>query len=358
MNEIWTEKYRPRTLDDVVGQKHVSERLKAYVASRNMPHLMFTGPAGTGKTTCSLALAKEMFGGEWRGNFIELNASDERGIDVVRGKIKEFARTAPLGGAEFKIIFMDEADALTSDAQAALRRTMEKYSSICRFILSCNYSSKIIDPIQSSCAVFRFKPLSAEDVEAYLRKIVAQENIQIDDDAMKGLVMVARGDMRRAVNSLQVAASLGKKIDLDLIYQTIGMANPEIVKNILETALGGNFVKARDTLENVMIEYGLSGQDVIRQIHSTFFDLSLSDSEKVRLVDKTGEIEFRIVEGSNERIQLEALLAYLVMIGGNRRRRRSNALRILGSILSEASYRTSRDEHSSRTSLSLWSSLS
>ncbi|MBR7006593.1 MAG: replication factor C small subunit [Candidatus Methanomethylophilaceae archaeon] len=358
MNEIWTEKYRPRTLDDVVGQKHVSERLKAYVASRNMPHLMFTGPAGTGKTTCSLALAKEMFGGEWRGNFIELNASDERGIDVVRGKIKEFARTAPLGGAEFKIIFMDEADALTSDAQAALRRTMEKYSSICRFILSCNYSSKIIDPIQSRCAVFRFKPLSAEDVEAYLRKIVAQENIQIDDDAMKGLVMVARGDMRRAVNSLQVAASLGKKIDLDLIYQTIGMANPEIVKNILETALGGNFVKARDTLENVMIEYGLSGQDIIRQIHSTFFDLSLSDSEKVRLVDKTGEIEFRIVEGSNERIQLEALLAYLVMIGGNRRRRRSNALRILGSILSEASSRTSRDEHSSRTSLSLWSSLS
>ena len=314
MNEIWTEKYRPRTLDEVVGQKHVSERLKAYVASRNMPHLMFTGPAGTGKTTCSLALAREMFGDEWKGNFIELNASDERGIDVVRGKIKEFARTSPLGGAEFKIIFMDEADALTSDAQAALRRTMEKYSGICRFILSCNYSSKIIDPIQSRCAVFR-----SEDVSGFLMSIVEKEKIDIDDDAVKGLVMVARGDMRRAVNSLQVAASLGRKIDLDLIYQTTGMANPEEVKKILETALAGDFIRARDMLEKTMIEFGLSGQDIIKQIHSAYFDLSLTDMEKVRLIDKTGEIEFRIVEGSNEKIQLEALLAYLVMIGGNKR---------------------------------------
>ena len=319
MNEIWTEKYRPRTLDEVVGQKHVSERLKAYVASRNMPHLMFTGPAGTGKTTCSLALAREMFGEEWKGNFIELNASDERGIDVVRGKIKEFARTSPLGGAEFKIIFMDEADALTSDAQAALRRTMEKYSGICRFILSCNYSSKIIDPIQSRCAVFRFKPLTSEDVSGFLMSIVEKEKIDIDDDAVKGLVMVARGDMRRAVNSLQVAASLGRKIDLDLIYQTTGMANPEEVKKILETALAGDFIRARDMLEKTMIEFGLSGQDIIKQIHSAYFDLSLTDMEKVRLIDKTGEIEFRIVEGSNEKIQLEALRAYLVMIGGNKR---------------------------------------
>ncbi len=319
MNEIWTEKYRPRTLDEVVGQKHVSERLKAYVTSRNMPHLMFTGPAGTGKTTCSLALAREMFGDEWKGNFIELNASDERGIDVVRGKIKEFARTSPLGGAEFKIIFMDEADALTSDAQAALRRTMEKYSSICRFILSCNYSSKIIDPIQSRCAVFRFKPLTSEDVSEFLKSIVEKENIDIDEDAIRGLVMVARGDMRRAVNSLQVAASLGRKIDLDLIYQTTGMANPEEVKKILETALGGDFIRARDLLEKTMIEFGLSGQDIIKQIHASYFDLSLTDMEKVRLIDKTGEIEFRIVEGSNEKIQLEALLAYLVMIGGSKR---------------------------------------
>ena len=319
MKEIWTEKYRPKNLDEVIGQKHVTERLKAYVETKNMPHLLMTGPAGTGKTTCSLAMAREMFGDEWKGNFIELNASDERGIDVVRGKIKEFARTAPLGNAEFKIIFMDEADALTSDAQAALRRTMEKYSKICRFILSCNYSSKIIDPIQSRCAVFRFKPLSKDDVKGFLTKIVTNENVKIDDDALDALVHVARGDMRRAVNSLQVAASMDKTIDVDTIYQTTGLANPEEVKNMIETALKGNFIAARDKLDEIMIEFGLSGQDIIRQIHSSFFELSIDDREKVILMDKTGEIEFRIIEGSNERIQLEALLAYLVMVGGNKR---------------------------------------
>ena len=317
MNEIWTEKYRPKTLDDVVGQKHVTERLKAYVASRNMPHLLLTGPAGTGKTTYSLALAKEMFGTEWKGNFIELNASDERGIDVVRGKIKEFARTAPLGDADFKIIFMDEADALTNDAQAALRRTMEKYSGICRFILSCNYSSKIIDPIQSRCAVFRFKPLTVDDVSGFLNMIVEKENIDITEDAVKGLIHVARGDMRRAVNSLQVAASLGKKIDLDIIYQTTGMANPEAIKEMMNTALSGDFIKARDKLDDIMITFGLSGQDVIKQIHSAVFEMPITDREKVKMVEKVGEVEFRIVEGSNERIQLEALLANLVLIGGN-----------------------------------------
>ncbi len=315
MNEIWTEKYRPKNLSEVVGQAHAVERLKAYVETNNMPHLLFTGPAGVGKTTCSLAMAKEMFGDDWKGNFIELNASDERGIDVVRGKIKEFARTAPLGGAEFKIIFMDEADALTSDAQAALRRTMEKYSKICRFILSCNYSSKIIDPIQSRCAVFRFKPLTTEDLRGYLQRIINNEQVDIDDEAIEGLVHVARGDMRRAVNALQVAASLNKHIDMDTIYQISGMANPEEVRKMLELALGGNFIGARDRLDDIMVTYGLSGQDIIRQIHSSFFDLSISDSDKVRLMDKTGEIEFRIVEGSNERIQLEALLAYLVMMG-------------------------------------------
>ena len=318
MNEIWTEKYRPKNLSEVVGQKHVTARLESYVRSRSMPHLLLTGPAGTGKTTCSLALARELFGDNWRGNFIELNASDERGIDVVRGKIKEFARTAPIG-AEFKIIFMDEADALTSDAQAALRRTMEKYSGICRFILSCNYSSKIIDPIQSRCAVMRFKPLTSDDIRGFLSRIVSEEKVDIEPEALEGLVRIAHGDMRRAVNSLQVAASLGKRIDIDLVYQTAGMANPDAVKSMMETALDGNFIQARNQLDDLMITNGLSGQDIIKQIHSSIFDLGVSDYDKVKMIDKCGEVEFRIVEGSNDRIQLEVFLAYLVMVGGKAR---------------------------------------
>lgn len=318
MKEIWIEKYRPTKLKEVVGQEEIVERLQAYVESGNLPHLLFAGPAGTGKTTCALALARELFGDAWRQNFLELNASDERGIDVVRGKIKEFARTAPIGDASFKIIFLDEADALTPEAQAALRRTMERYSRICRFILSCNYSSKIIDPIQSRCAVFRFRPLPADAIVKCLSKIAESEGLKITEDALEALVHVAQGDLRKAINSLQVAASLGGTIDVDTVYKITSTAHPEEVKKLLETALDGNFIGARNILHEIMITYGLAGVDLIKQIHRIIFDLPLSDEEKVTLVDKTGEIEFRIVEGGNERIQLEVLLAYLVFLGSSR----------------------------------------
>lgn len=316
MNEMWTEKYRPKTLDEVVGQKDVTTRLKGYVQSGNMSHIMFAGTPGTGKTTCALALARELFGDNWKGNFLELNASDDRGIEVVRGKIKDFARVAPLEGASFKIIFLDESDSLTTDAQGALRRTMEKYSRTCRFILSCNYASKIIAPIQSRCALFVFRPLQDADVREFLEKIVKEEGLEVDSDAMDTLVYISRGDMRRAVNTLQTAASMGSRIDAEIISKVSGSANEADITEIVTSALDGKFVDARNKMDTVMIEYGLSGQEIIKQIHGSVLKLPLEMRDKVRLIDRIGEIEFRLIEGSNERIQLEALLAYLVMAGG------------------------------------------
>jgi len=315
MEEIWTEKYRPSNLSEVVGQTPITSRLKNYVKERSMPHLLFAGPAGTGKTTCALALAKELFGELWKHNLHELNASDERGIDVVRGKIKEFARTAPLGEDGFKIIFLDEADALTGAAQAALRRTMEIYSRTCRFVMSCNFSSKIIDPIQSRCAVFRFRPLKAEDVERYLKFVAVKEELNIDKEAYESLTYLAQGDLRRAINGLQMAAAANVDITSDVVYQAVAAARPEEVKEALEMSLDNNFAGARERLDTLQITYGLAGEDVLRQMHRSVRDLEVPDTIKVQMIEKLAEADFRLSEGANARIQIEAVIANFAVLG-------------------------------------------
>jgi replication factor C small subunit len=315
MQDVWVEKYRPKKLSDIIGQKHIVERLSAYVKTRGMPHMLFAGPAGSGKTTCAIALGRELYGEQWRDSLIELNASDERGIDIVRGKIKDFARAASFGSADFKIIFLDEADSLTSDAQAALRRTMERYTQTCRFILSCNYSSKIIEPIQSRCAVFRFKALGEADVKSYLRLVAASERVDLTDDGLMSICELAVGDLRKATNILQVSASLGRRVDQDAVFESTENIRPSEVQDLLTTALSGNFTAARSRLDDLIVKHGLSGEDIVSGIHRAVFDLPVSEESKIRLIDRVGEAEFRMVTGASDRIQLEALLAHFAHEG-------------------------------------------
>jgi replication factor C small subunit len=296
-----------------VGQDEIIERLKSYVRSGKMPHLLFSGPPGVGKTASAIGLARGLYEEMWRYNFTELNASDDRGIDVVRNKIKVFAKIAPVGGFDFKIIFLDEADALTPDAQSALRRTMEIFSNNCRFILSCNYSSKIIEPIQSRCAVYRFKFLSTDALKKVIREIAEGEDIKIRDDAIEALKDVSGGDMRKAINALQSSAAIEREIEKETIYEMAASVRPDEMRKILDSALGGSFDKARDQL-SLLIEKGTSSEEIIKVTHRIIFDLDITNDKKVNLIDRLGETEFRITEGADERIQLDALLAYIALI--------------------------------------------
>jgi len=315
IEEIWTEKYRPKRLKDVIGQEHIIKRLISFVESKNLPHCLFAGPAGCGKTTTALCIAHELYGDRIKGRFLELNASDERGIDVIREKVKEFARQPAFDtGGLFRIVYLDEADALTKDAQHALRRTMENYSHICRFILACNYSAKIIPPIQSRTAVFRFASLKETEVIEYLNHIAKSEGLKVDEPAYKAIMRVAEGDMRKAVNVLQTA-STSKLITEDVVYSVTNRADPAAVRKMLETAIDGKFKDARTQLISLLNESGLSGEDIIKEIHSQIFELDIADRQKLEMIERTGEYEFRLTEGSNPHVQLEALLAQVALIG-------------------------------------------
>jgi len=310
--DIWVEKYRPETLDDIVGHEDVVSRLESYVAEDDLPNLLFAGPAGTGKTTAATAIARELYGDDWRENFLELNASDERGIDVVRDRIKNFAR-ASFGGYDYRVIFLDEADALTSDAQSALRRTMEQFSNNVRFVLSCNYSSQIIDPIQSRCAVFRFAGLKDDAVAERVRHVATAEGVDYTEDGVDALVYAADGDMRRAINALQAAAATGEAVTEETVYAITSTARPEEIEEMVTEAIDGEFVAARATLDDLLTERGLAGGDIIDQLHRSVWEFDLEERQAVRLMDRIGEADYRIAEGANEQVQLEALLASVAL---------------------------------------------
>jgi len=314
---MWAEKYRPQILDEMVNQTEIVSRLKNFVKERNLPHLLFAGPAGIGKTTSILALARDLYGSGYRNYILELNASDERGIDVIREKVKNFARTAAIASeVRFKILIMDEADSLTSAAQHALRRTMEIYTRTCRFCLIGNYSENIIEPIQSRCSIFRFSPLSEVDAKGWIKTIASKEDVQLLEEGLEAIYEASKGDLRKATNLLQAAAATQESVVDDVaIYSVLGRVSPGKVREMLSLGLKGEFLEAREALRTLLIDEGLAADDIIRIVYSEVLRLGIPERWKVRLSDTIGEIDYRLTQGARPEIQLSALIAKLALAG-------------------------------------------
>ncbi len=310
---MWVEKYRPKRLDDVVDQREIVEGIKNFIKKRDMPNLLFTGSAGVGKTTVALCIARELLGEQWRDNTLELNASDERGINMVREKVKMFTRYTSIAEIPFKIVILDEADEMTPEAQTALRRIMEDSASTTRFILICNYISQIIEPIQSRCVIFRFKIIGKEDVINHLAKICSNENVKYSVDALEIIYDYANGDLRHAINILQATASFGI-VNSNTVKAALGVSHKVKVSEVADLALSGKFNEARLKMLELLRVYGLSESDLMRFLSEVI--MSKSNSNEVARI--LAEYDYRLAVGAHPEIQLTALLAELARIGSKK----------------------------------------
>ncbi|KAK7118982.1 hypothetical protein R3I94_020985 [Phoxinus phoxinus] len=312
----WVEKYRPKCVDEVAFQEEVVAVLKKSLEGADLPNLLFYGPPGTGKTSTILAAARELYGPElYRQRVLELNASDERGIQVVREKVKNFAQLAVAGSRTdgkpcppFKIIILDEADSMTNAAQAALRRTMEKESRTTRFCLICNYVSRIIEPLTSRCSKFRFKPLANDIQQSRLLEICGKENLKYSKEGIEALVKVSDGDLRKAITYLQSAARLNaeREITEQIIIEIAGVVPPKVIESLLQICYRGAFEKLELAVKD-LIDQGFAATNVLNQLHDVIIEEKLSDKQKSVIAEKMAEVDKCLADGADEYLQLLSL---------------------------------------------------
>ena len=313
-NVMWVEKYRPTKLSDLINQKETVSSLKSLLKNQSeMPHLLFSGNAGVGKTTTALCLSREILGERFNDYVLELNASDERGINMVRERVKKFSRFAGLDTEiPFKIIILDEADEMTSDAQTALRRIIEDTAKYCRFILIANNISKIIAPIQSRCAVFKFTKIDEKEISTYLKSLATKEKVKVDEKSLKSIADFSGGDLRQSINLLQAAASSGTVTE-SKVKSVTGSAKSKDVEKILKLSLDGKILDARNQMIELIKVYGMSETDFLKYLNQSVFSLKIKNLEDV--LEIIAKYDYRILVGSNPEIQISALLAEISKFG-------------------------------------------
>lgn len=311
-NLMWSEKYRPKKLSEVVDQKEIVKGIGNLIKSPDIPHMLFAGPAGVGKTTSALCIAVELLGEEWRKNSLELNASDERGIKMVRERVKEFAASVKLAtDKEFgkpKIIILDEADEMTPEAQTALRRIIEDSARTTRFIIICNYLSQIIEPIQSRCVVFRFTRLPKEEIIDHLQTICEKEKVKYEEKAIAQIFDATGGDLRHSINIMQAAAGMGS-VSTANVTAAVGLSGRSKVGEVLRLALGGKFNEARAKLLELTQVYGMSETDFMKYANQEAYDIKIERPDEFATI--MAEYDYRLAAGAHPEIQLSALLAQL-----------------------------------------------